>query len=90
MSQKKSSLLRNRERLRRDRVGDIYQNPRQRNRQQWKVSTVLSFVRISYCGFEINWSLHTVRLYRMERGGLVELGRGRWVIISGREEGVSL
>ena len=90
MSQKKSSLLRNRGILRRDRVADIYPNPWQRNRQQWKVSKALSFVCISYGAFEDNQSLHTIRLYRMERGGLVEFRRGRWVIIGGREEGVGL
>ena len=90
MSQKKSSLMKNRGRLRRDRVVDICPNPRQRNRQQWKASEALSFAWISYCAFEDGKSLHTVRLYRMKRGGLVEFGRGRWVIISGREEGVGL
>ena len=90
MSQKKSSLLKNRGRLRRDRVSDIYPNLRQRNRQRWKVSAALSFVCISYGAFEDSQSLHTIRPYGMERGRLVELGRGRWVIISGREEGVGL
>ena len=82
--------MRNRGRLRKGRVADIYLSPQRRNLQQWKAAAGLSFACISYDTFEDNESMRTIRLYRMERGGFVEFGRGRWVIIGRRKEGVGL
>lgn len=92
MSWTNTSLLRNRGRLGRGGVSDICEDPRQRVRRQWEVLPTLPFIYISFRCVRGNGgtSIRTARFYRMKGRGLVELGRGRWISISRRKEGMCL